>query len=287
MILVVGGTGHLGRVVVQRLLTDGHEVRVLSKGAPEAADLGGAGADLVAGDVRDRDAVRIAAEGATVVVSAAHGLTGAGSPTPASVDRDGNRNLVEAAAQTGADVVLVSAVGAGPDHPNELHRMKAAAEVHLLSSGVPWTIVRGTVFVETWADILRASVKKDGRPQVFGKGENPTNFVSVRDVAEAVVRAVEDPSLRGAVIDVGGPQDLTFNELARLVSPGHEPRHVPRPALRVMGAVAGPVNPQLALLARTAVNMDTMDMTFDPEPSHAAYPWLPSTPVTSLESLTS
>jgi uncharacterized protein YbjT (DUF2867 family) len=157
--------------------------------------------------------------------------------------------------------------------------MKAVAEAHLLASGVPWTIVRGTVFAETWGDVLRSSANKAGRVQVFGKGENPTNFVSVNDVAQAVVHAVEDPALRGAVIEVGGPEHLTFNEFARLVAPGRTPRHVPRPVLRLIGAVAGPVLPQLARLARTAVVMDTTDMTFDARPGHAAYPWLPSTPV--------
>ena len=281
MILVVGGTGHLGHVVVPKLRADGHDVRVLARGAAGATDLRNLGADLFAADIRDADAVREAAEGASVIVSAAHGLVGTGDPTPATVDRDGNRNVVDAAAATGADVVLLSLVDAGPDHPSELHRMKAAAEVHLLASGVPWTIVRGTPFAETWRDQM-LSAAKDGRVQVFGKGHNPTNFVSVRDVGEAVVHAVEDPTLRGAVIEVGGPEMLTFDEFARIIAPGQEPRHIPRPALRVMGLVATPFRPQLARLARLAVMMDTTDMTFDAAPSHAEYPWLPSTPVSTL-----
>jgi NADH dehydrogenase len=282
MILVVGGTGHLGRVVVQRLLADGSQVRVLARGAADHADLAAAGAELVAGDIRDPDAVRRAAEGADSIVSAAQGLAGTGRPSPASVDRDGNRNVVDAAAGTGAHVVLLSAVGAGPDHPIELHRMKGEAETYLVASTVPWTIVRGTVFAETWADLLRSSANKSGRVQVFGTGENPTNFVAITDVAEVVVRAVEDPQLRGTAIDVGGPENLTFNDFARLVAPGREPRHVPRAALRVMGAVAGPFQPQLARLARAAVSMDTIDMTFDPGPMRARHPWLASTPITEL-----
>jgi uncharacterized protein YbjT (DUF2867 family) len=112
MILVVGGTGHLGRAVVPLLLGHGHSVRVFAKGAADAKGLGDAGAQLVSGDIRDRDAVAAAAEGATVLVAAAQGLAGTGKPTPATVDRDGNRNVVDTAARTGSHVVLVSAVGA-------------------------------------------------------------------------------------------------------------------------------------------------------------------------------
>jgi NADH dehydrogenase len=282
MILVVGGTGHLGRALVPRLLERGHRVRVMSRHAATADDLAAAGAVLHPGDIRDPAAVDAAVEGVTVCVSAVQGFAGDGRQSPETVDRDGNRTLVDAAGRAGADVVLMSAVGAGADHPVSLHRMKWAAEEHLRRSGVPWTVVRGTVFAETWADILRQSRNRAGRVQVFGKGENPINFVSVEDVAEAVVHAVEDRDLRSRVIEVGGPDSLTFNAFARLVDPDHEPRHVPRALLRVMATAARPVNPQLARLAGAAVDMDTADMTFDTTPSRTAHPWLTSRPVTAL-----
>lgn len=280
MILVVGGTGHLGRRVVRRLLADGHGVRVMARGAGEAAGLREAGAELRPGDIRAQRDVEAAMDGATACVSAAQGFAGPGDKTPESVDRDGNRILTDAAAAVGADVVMVSVVGAAPDHPLALHRMKWAAEEYLRGSGAGWTIVRGTVFAETWADILRGTMNASGRVQVFGGGRNPINFVSAEDVADAVVRAVEDPGLRGVVIEVGGPASLTLNELAHMIAPGREPRHVPRAALRVIAAVAGPVKPQLASHARAAVEMDTSDMTFDPQPTLRAYPWLPSRPIT-------
>lgn len=53
-------------------------------------------------------------------------------------------------------------------------------------------------------------------------------------------------------------------------------------ARRVLAALAGPVKPRLARLARAAVVMDTADMTFDPSRSLAAYPWLPCTPVSPI-----
>jgi NADH dehydrogenase len=281
MILVVGGTGHLGRRLVHRLLDSGHAVRVMARRADEAQDLADAGAELFAGDVRDPRACTAATTGAGVVISAVQGFAGPGKQSPEQVDRDGNRALTDAARAAGADLVLVSVVGASPDHAMSLQRMKWAAEEHVRRSGVAWTIVRGTPFAETWADVLRESRDRRGRVRVFGRGENPITFVSVEDVSTAVVRAVADPALRGHVIEVGGPTDLTLNQLAQMVSPGSSPRHVPRSLLRVVARAARPVQPQLARLARAAVVLDTADQTLDPGASHAAYPWLTSTAVTA------
>ena len=89
------------------------------------------------GDVRDAATLAAAIDGVTTVVSAVQGFAGPGRVTPASVDRDGNANLVDAASAVGADVVLMSVVGASPDSPMELFRAKYEAETNLRASGVP------------------------------------------------------------------------------------------------------------------------------------------------------
>jgi NADH dehydrogenase len=173
--------------------------------------------------------------------------------TPRSVDRDGNANLVEAARRTRAAVVMVSVVGAAPDSPMQLFREKHAAEQAVQSSGLPWTIVRATAFAELWTEVA-------GRGLVFGRGENPINFVSVVDVADLVVRAVVDPACRGRVLEIGGPQDVSLNELADLLarqgSARRRVRHIPLTLLRVLAP--------LHRMPRSAVVMDTTNMTFRP-----------------------
>jgi uncharacterized protein YbjT (DUF2867 family) len=285
MILVAGGTGRLGRLVVRRMVDDGRSVRVLTRDPSAAMDLVNAGVELVTGDVRDPASLGSALSGVSTVISVVHGLVGSGGITPASVDRNGNRNLIDAAAAASpaAEVILVSTVGAGPEHPMELFRMKWAAEEQLRASGLPWTIVRSNAFAETWVALLRETAGTSGRPRVFGRGDNLINFVSVQDVADAVVRATTDPALRGQVIEVGGPGNLTLNQLARLVqaSMGSSGalHHVPRLALRAMGAIARPFNPTMARLARASLAMDTCDLSFDAESSTREYPWLSCTPV--------
>jgi uncharacterized protein YbjT (DUF2867 family) len=260
MILVAGGTGRLGTLVVSRLVAGGLEVRVLTRDPSRAHHLPD-GTEIVNGDVRDRATIERAMLGVTTVVSAVHGFAGPGHVTPASVDRAGNANLVDGAAAAGADVVLMSVVGASAASPMELFRAKYDAEQHLRASGTPWTSERATAFVELWAEIM-------AKPIVFGRGDNPINFVSVRDVAAVVERAVVDAGRRGQVLEVGGPQNMTFNELTALLQEirgrSGKVRHVPRSILRAMAP--------FARQARAAVTMDTTDMTFATTTARADLP---------------
>ncbi len=252
MILVAGGTGRLGSLVVDQLAGRGLDVRVLTRDPARAAHLRGVAAEIVTGDVRDRASLDAAMPGVTTVVSAVQGFAGPGRGTPASVDDHGNVSLIDAASAVGADVVLMSVVGASAGHPMELFRAKYHAEEYLRASGRPWTIVRATAFVELWADIVAKGI-------VFGRGDNPINFVSVGDVAAVVVQATADPGLRSQVLEVGGPEDLTFNQLAGIVRETRKTpktvRHVPRWVLKALS----PVSRQ----PRTALVMDRIDMAFD------------------------
>jgi NADH dehydrogenase len=256
-------------------------VRVLTRDASRAQGL--AGADIFVGDVRDPGRVASAVQGADVVVSSIHGFIGTGGVTPESVDRDGNAHLIDAAVRNGAAFVMVSAIGTAPDHPWELLRAKWAAEQNLRDSGIPYTIVRTYAFTETWGGMMVTSLQTAGKIVVFGRGDNPGNYVSVVDVAALVDTAVTDQSLRGRELDLGGPDTLTFNQLAAIVQEvaGRRGtvRHIPRPVLRVVGLLSRPFNSQLARQARAAVILDKLDTSFDPRPLRKEFPELPVTDV--------
>jgi putative NAD(P)-binding protein len=115
--------------------------------------------------------------------------------------RDANRVLIQAAATAGVEhLVLVSVLGAAPDHPMSLHRAKHAAEQALQANGLAWTIVRPAAFLETWSAVIGAKLASNGQALVFGQGRNPVNFVSAHDVAAVVDLAIRDPSLRGQLL---------------------------------------------------------------------------------------
>jgi uncharacterized protein YbjT (DUF2867 family) len=286
MILVVGGTGTLGTRLVRRLSDRGQSVRVLTRDPARAAHLPGT-VQLLAGDLRDPAAVAAAVRGCATVVSAAHGLVGPDKPSPEAIDRDANRALFRAAAAAGVrHLLLVSVQGASADHPMSLHRAKHAAEHALQASGVPWTIIRPTAYLETWIVIIGAKLAGNGQALVFGPGRNPINFVSADDVAAVVDLAVHDRSLRGQVLEVAGPENLSFTQLAeRLVAASGTPgriRHVPLPVLRAMSVLARPVAPAFARQAQTAVVMNTTDMTVNLATIRDRFPPIPATTLAEL-----
>ena len=283
MILLAGGTGRLGTALVTRLTGHGLAVRVLTRDPARAGHLAALGVEVATGDVRDRASVVLAVHGADVIVSAVHGFAGPGDVSPATVDYQGNINLIDTARATGAQLVLMSVAGAAADSPMELFRMKHAAEEHLRASGVRWTIVRATAFLELWIDVLSQTAARSGRPLVFGRGDNPINFVSVTDVAALVEHTVTDPATRGRILQIGGPESLTFNQLAAAIQAAagrtSAPRHVPPLMLQLMARTVGHLRPELGRQARGALLMDRIRLDYDAGAARQAYPDIPLTPL--------
>jgi NADH dehydrogenase len=144
--------------------------------------------------------------------------------------------------------------------------------------------------METWGTLMGRPLQSSGKIVVFGRGDNPINFVSATDVAALLTHAVTTPSLRGHILQLGGPENLTFNQFAitlqQTTGRWGTMRHIPRPALRLMALTAGPLKPALARQARAALAMDTINMTFDPAPARRAFPHLPETDLpTALKQL--
>lgn len=263
MILVVGGTGRMGSHLVRRLISRGEKVRVLSRNPGAVAP---DGVEVVPGDISNPGSLGHALEGVRTVVAAAHGFDGRGRVNPTTIDWQGNRSLIQAAESAGVEhFILLSVLGAAIDHPMDLFQMKARAERALRDSSLGWTIVRATAFMETWMTVVGEPLVRTGKTRIFGTGQNPINFVSASDVAEVVATAVFDPLLRKQVVEVVGPEDLSFVDFTRIIQevvgrPGKVAR-VPRAALRTMSVVMTPVNPTLTRQARAALVMDSRDMS--------------------------
>jgi uncharacterized protein YbjT (DUF2867 family) len=287
MILVAGGTGTTGTLAVSFLQARGEVVRVLTRKRSRAAHL--QDIEVVEGDVRDPESVRRAVHGARVVVSLVQGFAGPGDISLESIDRDGNRTLFDEARKAGAEHgVLVSIAWAAPDSPMDLARMKFAAEEHLKSTGLAWTILRPSCLMETWTAMIGRPLAKTGKTTIFGTGDKATNFVSARDLAAFVALAVGDPSLRGETIVVGGP-NMTFDEFveiyARAIGVPAKAGHFPLPAMRVMQHVMRPFNLVLARHVQMGVVIHTRDTSLDATATRQRFPQIPTTSLAEVACL--
>ncbi|MFI6101396.1 SDR family oxidoreductase [Lentzea sp. NPDC051213] len=281
---MAGGTGTLGTRAVRALSASGVPVRVLTRSADRA---GGLPAEIVVGDVRDPATLAQAMRGVTTVVSAVQGFAGTDPGGATAVDLRGNENLLSAAVAAGAErFVLISAAGAAPDSSLDLRRIKHQAETTALRSELKTTIIRPTVYLETWLGILTEMIEAKRAVTIFGRGDNPINFVSADDVAALVEHATRSPELAGATLEIGGPDNLTLNELARAVLARHgvpeKVSHVPLLVVRAVATLARPVKPSIAALARFGVAMDSTDMTLAADTARAQVPGLPLTSVADV-----
>lgn len=282
MILVAGGTGNLGSQVVRLLVARGLDVRILTRDPARARHLAGSHVEIVVGDIREEEAVKRAVAGVTTVVSAVQGFGGVDPQGPLAVDEQGNLKLIAAARSAAVDhFVLVSIAQAARDHPIKHFRTKYVAERALIASGLGWTIIRPTAYMETFIGFLVRPYLATGTAQMVGRGDNPINFVSSRDVARFVDLAVVDPSRRAAMIEVPGPDNLSLKDLIRVADGvtgrSGRVRHAPVALMRLVSAALRPFRPTIAAQIASAVVLATRDMRFDPAERRRAYPTIPLT----------
>ena len=279
MILIVGGGGVLGREIASQLLSLGAPVRLLAREPAKVRDLQEGGARVVLGDLIDPASLARACEGVEGVVAAAHSLLGRGRYRSEAVDDAGNRALIDAARAAGvARFVFISIHGAAPDHPVDFWQTKHRVEEYLKTSGLTYTILRPTAFMEWHAHEFNGkSILESGKTTLLGKGTKRRNFVSTRDVARFAVLALADPGLADRTVDVGGPEDFTNNEVAALYgeAAGVDPRvrHVPPAVAKGVSVVLKPFQPGVSrLMHMSSLPDDAFDERLDPSPLLAEYP---------------
>ena len=250
LVTVFGGTGFLGRWIVERLR--GRHARTRS-GAPHDGGVppqGGrsrlrrrARRGTIAQAVRDSDAV----------VNAVGLYVEHGEATFQAVHVDGAQEVARAAREAGIPrLVHVSGIGADVNSESSYVRSRALGE-RAVREACPKAIIlrpsvlfgRGDALFRSLAAIMRISPVFP----LFGDGSTRLQPVFVGDVAEAVVKAVGSPSTSGKVYELGGPRVYRYKELVELVL-----AHLKRRRAPGSGAVlclGGPSYPPRALAKPT------------------------------------
>jgi uncharacterized protein YbjT (DUF2867 family) len=268
--LVVGATGVLGSEIAFRLAKAGKPVRALvrkSSSPEKVSALESHGIELVHGDLTDRASLDAACRGVETVFSTATAIQSRQEGnTLDSVDREGQANLVEAAKQAGVGrfVFLSFRVG-GHDFDFPLQAAKRETAERLKASGVPWTVIEASIFMEVWLGPHLGFDATNARVRVLGSGDQKISWVSYKDVAAIAIATAESADARNRTIEVGGPEALSANEVIRifenLSGRRFEVERVPESALKEMKARAtSPVEETFAGLMLLVAGGDEIDM---------------------------
>ena len=267
MIAVMSAGGVTGSAIVERLLDGGHDVRALARHPERAVALRARKVPVLYADLTDTKSLDAALVGAHTVITTAHAVDSFGRHDLQRVDIDGNRALFGAAERAGVKrCVFTSGTGVTVDSEHDFYRAKALAEDALRATTMEWRILRPYVFIETWAMILGEAILAGRRVPYFG-GNKPISFVSARDVARIAVAVATDPERRSEIIDVGGPQGLTFREfIAQFEHASHRTARlmkVPHVMFRYGPSVLQPFSPTIARIMRAGRDLVHNGMLFD------------------------
>lgn len=208
MILVTGASGQIGRMVLRFLIANEAPSRAFVR---DAKSLKGAIPnllDITVGDLNDPASLDAAMDGITTVFLM-------GEDSPRLVQQ--HDNVIQAALQHGVRrIVKLSRFGANEGAPVLFYRWQAEAEKHLEASGLDLTFIRPHLYMQnllTFAPDIR-----DNKHFAAPMGKRAFSLVDARDVAEGCARALVEDGHEGRVYTLTGPDAITYDEIASLLS---------------------------------------------------------------------
>ncbi len=259
-VLVVGASGQLGSRVVQQLVALKRPVRALVRRTSRIEHLRLTGVELAYADLRDPGAVEHACVGAGAVIATANAVAPLHGSTFAAVENAGYAALIAACQrQRCGRLVLVSVPVTAHDAAVPLFRYKRLTEHRLQASGHAYAVLRANLFMDDWFALIGSRLPARGDPaalinrpwgflQTFigvvgdliekrglalvpGPAHTRHAFVAIDDVAHALIRATDHPAALNAVLNLNGPETLSWADVAAIYARvlGHPVRVVATP----------------------------------------------------------
>ncbi len=249
VVTVFGGTGFLGRRVVEHLREHGFFVRIVSRHRNRSRELfgpDGSQFQSLEADIHDPKAIAEALAGAHGVVNAVSLYVERQGETFHSVHVEAARRLAARAQQDRVEcLVQVSGIGADAASPSLYIRKRGEGELSVRAAFPNAVVVRPAVMFgpnDAFLAPILALLRKLPVFPMFGRGLTRLQPAHVGDVAEAIVKALEQPEMRAVTFECGGPRIYSYEELLRAVAreAGLQARLVPMPfaAWRALAVMA-------------------------------------------------
>ena len=219
-VFLTGGTGFVGSNI-RKALGD-RPLRLLVRDRVRHAGLESDRVELVEGDVTKPETLRGAMDGCEAVVHLVAIIAEEAGATFDGVIHRGAANVVaEAKRAQVRRFVHMSAMGTLHATHFAYSETKWQAEQAVQASGIPWTIFRPSVIFgpgDEFINTLAGLVKVAPIIPVVGSGQSKFQPVSVAEVAQAFVRALDDPATAGHIYELGGGQTYTYEGMLDVIA---------------------------------------------------------------------
>ena len=217
-ILVLGGTGHYGRHIIQSLLRKAAPVRVLSRNAGHARKILGEVTEIVEGDITAKESVTEALNGVGPAIISVSAFAPKLIRKLKLIERDSVLAVLAEAERTGVSrIVYISTYSTSQDLPRgvnlETARIKSEVENVLARSNFNWTVLGAAPSAEVFFAMIRGDTMI-----VPGGGPPALPTVSPVDVGEIAAQAILRDDLSGKRFRMVGPEAISFAEAAKRIS---------------------------------------------------------------------
>ncbi|MCB9282626.1 MAG: SDR family oxidoreductase [Lewinellaceae bacterium] len=285
-VLIVGSTGQLGFTIAQKLSQTSHQVLAFHRSSSDTSALKKLPAiTLVQGDLLEPDTLKPALKDVDVVISTANAAVPSRKEDNFKNDVLGHRNLIQAAKEAGVkQFIFTSAISFGQfDRSIPLFRSKRQTEADLAASGIPYTVFQPSNFMDiyfaffgtelplqgvpvaslkrpfkfmnSFFDGVRNDMKEKDTFDVIGKGDQPTSFISVDNVADFHVQAIDHPGAINRFVPIGGPEQLTALDVKAIFEEVYgkelKVKSTPAAMIGLMSKVMSPFNINAANILAT------------------------------------
>jgi uncharacterized protein YbjT (DUF2867 family) len=206
-ILITGGTGTLGRQLVQQLSYQGFDVAILT--TRHQVDLP-SGAKIYPGDLTQRTSLPDAVEPARIIIHCA-----SNPRDPKTVDLDGTKNLLGCISKKRLQHLIYVSIAGADRSPYPYYQIKFEVEKLIEASGVPWSILRTTQFHDlVLSRLIKPFDRGDGSPLRI-PGDMQFQSIDVKDVAYRLQNLAMGSVLE-STLTIGGPEIMTIEEMTRM-----------------------------------------------------------------------
>jgi uncharacterized protein YbjT (DUF2867 family) len=208
-ILITGATGNVGSAVLDILSSTDANLRALVHDEPKAQSLRDRGVEAILGDFLDPESLAPALEGVGTVllITPIH---------PEQVRQAAN--VIEAARDSDNDprIVRLSVAQASHEAPTKNSRQHAQIEEELISSGLPYTLLRPTTFMQNTLATARAVASEGRIYQPFKDGK--LGMIDARDMGKVAAKVLTEEGHEGKTYTLTGPAAISFYEIAEMLS---------------------------------------------------------------------